>query len=43
MAQEYTKVEKKKLSPEATILLTVAATLGIIVVARLIYFIITGA
>ena len=36
-------VEKKKLSPEATILLTVVATLGTIVLARLMYFIITGA
>lgn len=43
MAQEYTKVEKKKLSPEAIVLLTITATLGTIVLARLIYFIITGA
>lgn len=34
---------KKRLSPAATVLLTIAATLGAIVVARIIYFIITGA
>ena len=36
-------VEKKRLSPAATVLITVAATLGAIVVERVIYFIITGA
>lgn len=41
--EETKKVEKKKLSPEATILITLAATLGVIVVGRVIYWIITGA
>ena len=41
--EENTKVvEKKKLSAPATVLITIAATLGAIVVARVIYFIITG-
>ena len=34
---------KTKLSPAATVLLTIAATLGAIVVARVLYFIFTGA
>lgn len=33
----------KRLSTPATVLITIAATLGAIVVARVIYFIITGA
>ena len=37
------EVERKRLSPPATVLVTIAATLGAIVVARIIYFIITGA
>ncbi len=42
--EEFKKVEKKaKLSPTATVLITIAATLGTVVVARVIYFIITGA
>ena len=36
------EVEKKRLSVPATVLITIAATLGAIVVARLIYFIFTG-
>ena len=41
--QENTnEVEKKRLSTPATVLITIAATLGAIVVARVIYFIITG-
>ncbi len=41
---EENKVENKvkRLSVPATILLTVAATLGCIVVARLLYYIIAG-
>ena len=35
-------VEIKRLSMPATVLITIAATLGAIVVARLLYFIITG-
>lgn len=41
--EKVENVEKKRLSPAATVLITVAATLGAIVVARVIYFIITGA
>ena len=37
------EVETKRLSMPATVLITIAATLGAIVVARVIYFIITGA
>ena len=37
------KKETKRLSIPATVLITIAATLGEIVVARVIYFIITGA
>ena len=37
------EVEIKRLSMPATVLITIAATLGAIVVARLLYFIITGA
>ena len=37
------EVEIKRLSMPATVLITIAATLGAIVVARVIYFIITGA
>ena len=36
------EVEAKRLSMPATVLITIAATLGAIVVARLLYFIITG-
>lgn len=36
------EVAKKRLSVPATVLITIAATLGAIVVARLIYFIFTG-
>ncbi len=36
------EVEAKRLSMPATVLITIAATLGAIVVARVIYFIITG-
>lgn len=36
------EVETKRLSMPATVLITIAATLGAIVVARVIYFIITG-
>ena len=36
------EVETKRLSMPATVLITIAATLGAIVVARLLYFIITG-
>ena len=36
------EVEIKRLSMPATVLITIAATLGAIVVARVIYFIITG-
>lgn len=35
-------VEKKKLSPAATVLLTIFATLAGIVLFRIIYFIIMG-
>ena len=34
---------KKRLSPLSTVLITVTATLGAIVLARVIYFIFTGA
>ena len=37
------EVETKRLSMPATVLITIVATLGAIVVARLLYFIITGA
>lgn len=37
------EVKKERLSPAATVLITIAATLGTIVIARIIYFIITGA
>ena len=37
------EAEIKRLSMPATVLITIAATLGAIVVARLLYFIITGA
>lgn len=37
------KVENKKLSPVSTVLITIAATLGVIVVGRVIYWILTGA
>ena len=37
------ETETKRLSMPATVLITIAATLGAIVVARVIYFIITGA
>lgn len=40
---ETKKYEPKRLSMPATVLITIAATLGAIVVARIIYFIITGA
>ena len=36
------EVEIKRLSMPATVLITIAVTLGAIVVARLLYFIITG-
>lgn len=36
------EVEIKRLSMPATVLITIAATLGAIIVARLLYFIITG-
>ena len=36
------ETETKRLSMPATVLITIAATLGAIVVARVIYFIITG-
>lgn len=37
------EVKRKRLTPATTVLLTIAAALGAIVVARVIYFIITGA
>ena len=40
--EEFKKVTKKALSPASTVLLTITATLGTIVLARAIYFIITG-
>lgn len=40
---EYKKVEKVKLSPAATVLLTIVATLGLIVLLRILYFFIMGA
>ena len=43
MEENINQEAKKRLSPAATVLLTIAATLGAIVVARIIYFIITGA
>lgn len=43
MEENKKNKEVKRLSPTATVLITVAATLGAIVVARIIYFIITGA
>lgn len=36
------EVEKKRLSVPATVLITIVAALGAIVVARIIYFIFTG-
>ena len=41
--EEEKKVTKKRLSPEATILLTVGAMALAVVVYRIIYFCITGA
>lgn len=41
--EEIKNVERKKLSAPATVLITIAATLGVIVVARVLYFIVTGA
>lgn len=41
--EETKNVERKKLSAPATVLITIAATLGVIVVARVLYFIVTGA
>ena len=43
MEENTNQEAKKRLSPAATVLLTIAAALGAIVVARIIYFIITGA
>lgn len=43
MEENTNQEAKKRLSAPATVLLTIAATLGAIVVARIIYFIITGA
>ena len=43
MENETNSEEKNKLSVPATILITIAATWGAIVVARIIYFIFTGA
>ena len=43
MEENRNQEAQKRLSPAATVLLTIAATLGAIVVARVIYFIITGA
>lgn len=37
------ELETKRLSIPTTVLITIAVTLGAIVVARVIYFIITGA
>ncbi len=42
MEENTNQEAKKRLSPVATVLITIAATLGAIVVARVIYFIITG-
>lgn len=42
MEENTDKKEVKRLSAPATVLLTIAATLGAIVVARVIYFIFTG-
>lgn len=38
--EKVEKVEKKKLEPASTVLITIAATLGIIVLAGIIYFIV---
>lgn len=41
--EEQVKVEaKKRLSPEATILLTIGATALSVIVYRIVYFIVTG-
>lgn len=40
---EKKEVEKVKLSPAATVILTIAATLGAIVLFRILYFFIMGA
>ena len=42
MEEEVKNVNKKRLSPEATVLLTIGATALAIVVYRIIYFIIVG-
>lgn len=43
MEEETKNTNKKRLSPEATILLTLGATALAVIVYRLLYFIITGA
>lgn len=43
MEEEVQKENKKRLSPEATILLTIGAVALAVVVYRVIHFIITGA
>lgn len=40
--EKNSSTETKRLSMPATVLITIAATLGAIVVARLLYFIVTG-
>ncbi len=43
MEEEVKVVEKKRLSPDATVLLTIGASALAVVLYRVIYFIITGA
>lgn len=43
MEEEKKEVSKKRLSPEATVLLTIGGVALAVVVYRIIYFIITGA
>ena len=40
--QESIKDQKAKLSVTATVILTLAATLGVIVIGRIVYLIFTG-
>lgn len=43
MSEVFVKKEKKTLTPAATVLMTIFFTLLTVVVARAIYFIVTGA
>ena len=42
MEEQVKTIAKKRLSPEATILLTIGATALSVIVYRIVYFIVTG-